>query len=328
MKIRFLTLLSFLPVLSFASLLARSSDLQAPVAIKIPMEQFLESKGYKAHFSNPVFYVELKNGTKAVLKFVAEDWKKPACAEVAAFRASKFLKINLVPPTIFYTQDNQTGTLQQYVEPFCDLMDKKNHQSAVHLLSPDIKASMQLFYFIFGQWDPDPSNMIISKQNKKLSLHLIDNGAMATPQKVRYGEHPFVLCFPATSFPDHDREPYFPFSRARTLPADARIWKQEFGHILSEKEILQLCKLKKPITFIIWKGKFYRKYGFGLPSSTSRYPKKLMKRLERLSLHDVQQFFANSIGCTFSEEFFQDILERRDQVLQAYTAYNLVQNSL
>ena len=34
MKLRFLALLSFLPVLSFASLLARSSDLQAPVAVK------------------------------------------------------------------------------------------------------------------------------------------------------------------------------------------------------------------------------------------------------------------------------------------------------
>ena len=175
MNIRLLALLSFLPFLFISSIFAHTSDLCAPIAVKVPMKQYLKSKGHKAHFSNPVFYVELKNKVKAVLKFVDKNYKKASCAEVAAFRASQFLRINLVPPTIFYEMESQPATLQQYVEPCFDLMNKKNYEQALNVVSPEVLASMQLFYFVFGQWDPDPSNMIISKHNQQFLLHLIDN---------------------------------------------------------------------------------------------------------------------------------------------------------
>jgi hypothetical protein len=285
---------------------------------KIPMEEFLQKNGHKAHFTNPVYFVELTSGLKAVFKLAEPHWMKPSIAEVAAFKASEFLRLHLVPPTTLHSSGSAIGSLQQYVEPSFDLMKKENYENTLKKASPIDLANIALFYFVFGQWDPDPSNMIAVERESQIHLRLIDNGAMGYMQKVRYGEHPFVHCFPETIFPNSNMEKSFPFAKVRTLSPHPAVWQQEFGSILSEQQIKQLCRLRRPVTFIIWKGRFYRQYRFGTPSYTSLYPKRTMQLLAQLTLKKVKSFFRNDLECTFSEEYFQDILERRDQVLAAY----------
>jgi hypothetical protein len=102
----------------------------------------------------------------------------------------------------------------------------------------------------------------------------------------------------------------------RTLPPHPEVWQEEFGVILSDEEIATLCALKKPIPFVIWNGQFWRQYGFGKPAKSAMYPADTLQALQNLSLQELRKFFINDFGVTFSEEYYCDILERRDQVIQ------------
>lgn len=279
-----------------------------------PMREFLQEWGQVAHFTSQVYLVELASGLKAVLKL---SCSRDAIAEVAAYRASEFLEIHLVPPTVLYVRGETVGSLQYYVEPSCDLMVEDNYLLARGKVSSEELANIELFYFIFGQWDPDPSNLIAVQEGEKVSFALIDNAAIGYRQKVRYGEYPFVLCFPDTHF-NSDSSPSFPFDSVRLLPPDESIWRAEFGSILSESQIKQLCKLRwNPVSFVISEGHLWRQYRFGEPSFTNHYPTQTMHKIQELDYQTLKRFYSNEVGFEFDNQYYEDILQRRDQVVSA-----------
>lgn len=285
---------------------------------QIPMADFLRQKGHKVHFTSPVFLVELESGIQAVFKVAESDWPQDAVAESAAYQASQFLGIHLVPPTVIRSHEGAIGSLQLYVEPSFDLMADDRYELALQKADPEELANIQLFYFVFGQWDPDPSNLIAVEREGAVHFALIDNAALGFRQKVRYGEYPFVLCFPDTHFPSGEEKNAFPFDKARLLPNLPEVWKKEFGDVLSDKEITRLCRLKKPVSFVIWENRFWRQYKFGKPAFTEFYPDQTMKRLGELDLAKIKTFFQNDLGFSFSKEYYEDILERRDQIIHTY----------
>lgn len=287
---------------------------------KVSMEEFLLRKGHVAHFTSAVYLATLTTGVQAVLKLVDAAWPRDALAEVAAYKASQFLGIHLVPPTVLYAKDGLVGSLQYYVEPSFDLMLEDNYLKAKERVSPNDLANIQLFYFIFGQWDPDPSNLIAVESQNKVHFALIDNAAIGYRQKTRYGDHPFVLCFPETIILIKSSLENFPFEEVRQLPPDIKIWEQEFGEILSKEQIKQICRLRwRPVAFVIWKGHFWRQYCFGSPSCTALYPIKTMEKIKELSREKLQEFYQNELQIVFDDEYFDEILERRDQVIQQIT---------
>ena len=279
------------------------------------MEEFLLNKGRIAHFTSEVYLVELASGIKAVLKLADTTWPRDAISEVAAYKASQFLEIHLVPPTVLFIKDDLVGSLQLYVEPSFDLMVADNYEQARKRISAEDLANIELFYFVFGQWDPDPSNLIALEVEGRVHFALIDNAAIGFAQKARYGDYPFVLCFPDTIFPKNISQEAFPFDNVRLLAPDKEVWQNEFGSILSEAQIEQLCKTRwRPIAFVIWGGHFWRQYGFGSPSYTEFYPSKTMKKFEELDHHKLKEFYNNGLGFEISDNYFDDILERRDQI--------------
>ncbi len=294
----------------------------AKVVSQISMRDFLLNKGHIAHFTSSVDLVKLESDVygslNAVLKIDDREWPRDSVAEVAAYRASSFLDLHLVPPTVFYEKDGIVGSLQYYVEPSLDLMVDGHYERSIQKVAPEDLANMQLFYFVFGQWDQDPSNMIIytnNPENRHYNIALIDNAAMGFLQKVQYGDHPFVLCFPAVSFPQEEEEKTFPFEKVRILPPDPEVWHREFGDLLNAQQRLALCRLKRPIRFVIWKGHLWRQYQFGQPACTDFYPSQLIEALKKLNYENVKQMFHNDWGVTFTDEYYRDILERRDQVI-------------
>jgi hypothetical protein len=286
---------------------------------KIPMREFLEKKGYTAHFNSDVSFVELEGGAQAVLKIVNPENTFEVIAEVVAYRAACFLGLDFVPPTLLYAENGQVGSIQAYVEPLYDLMKAGTYEDISKQVSHDVWANIQIFYFVFGQWDPDPSNMIATKHGNGVRLALIDNAAMGYLQKVRYGEHPFVLYFENVADVAAE-EISFPFEKVQTLPSDTAVWKEQFGALLSEEQINKLCQLRwHDIPFVFWKGHLWRQFQFGTPAYTTLYPPKTMDALQQLTLQNVKEFFHNDIGFQFPDEYFTDILERRDQIVQAYS---------
>jgi hypothetical protein len=318
-----LLLLSFLILLAPQKLqsfdfsgIAERLETEAIVS-QIPMEEFLEKQGHTVQFMSPVYLVELESGIKAVLKLSEPDWPRNAIAEVAAYKASCLLDIPLVPPTVLYMKDGLVGSLQYYVKPSFDLMAEDNYQKALAKVSKEELANIALFYFVMGQWDSGPSNFIAVEEREDVHFALIDNAAMGFRQKARYGDYAFVNCFSEKKFPK-DSDSVFPFEKARALPPVFEILEQEFGDVFNTEEIQRLCRLGMPIHFIVWQGKFWRQFRFGEPCYTDYYPPKTMQKLKELDLEKVQSLFENPFHFSFSEEFYQDLLERRDQVLQAF----------
>lgn len=284
---------------------------------KVCMEDFLLSKGHIAHFTSEVYLVKLATGIQAVLKLVDTSWPRDAVAEVAAYKASQFLGIHLVPPTVLYTREGLVGSLQYYVEPSFDLMLEDKYEEVKKRVSSNDLANIELFYFIFGQWDPDPSNLIAVEAKDRAHFALIDNAAIGYTQKTRYGDYPFVLCFPDTIFPIKTSLEAFPFDDVRLLPPDIKIWQTEFGTILSKSQIKQICQLQwSPVVFVIWNGHFWRQYRFGSPSHTDFYPMKSMEKIRELSYEKLQEFYNNELELVFDDEYFNEIMERRDQVIE------------
>jgi hypothetical protein len=283
---------------------------------QVPMQEFLLSKGHIAHFTSAVYLVTFATGIQAVLKLVDTSWPRDAIAEVAAYKASQFLGIHLVPPTVLYNRDGLVGSLQYYVEPSFDLMLEDNYENARQRASAEDLANMELFYFIFGQWDPDPSNLIAVEVGDKVHFALIDHAAMGYTQKTQYGDYSFVLCFPDIVFPETSQET-FPFENARLLPPDIQVWQNEFGSILTASQIEQICRLRwSPVVFVIWKGRFWRQYRFGSPSYTDFYPLKLMEKIKELNRKKLQEFYNNELGFVFGDEYFDEIIERMDQLIK------------
>lgn len=282
---------------------------------KTPMDEFLRLQGRLVHFTSEVYLIELASGTKAVLKIADPSWPRDAIAEVAAYKASQLLGMHLVPPTVLYAKDGLVGSLQYYVEPSFDLLMEGNYERAKERVSPEDLANIELFYFLFGQWDPGPSNLIAVEEGEGVYFALIDNAAIGYTQKCRYGEHPFVLCFPDTVFPKEQSEGAFPFHRVRLLPPDISLWEKEFGSVLSPMQIKEICKMKwSPVAFVIWQEHFWRQYRFGSPSYTDYYPPETMKKMMDLNLESLRMLFDNDLGFLFRDHYYESILERRDQL--------------
>ena len=297
--------------------------LQGEIVKKIPMQDFLSQEGQIVHFTSAVFFVELSTDEKAVMKEVSPT---SAVAEVAAYLASCFLEFNFVPPTRLYAKDGIVASLQHYVEPSVDLAKESNYEMVLRQLSAEERANIDIFYFVFGQWDPDGSNGIAMKLGEKFHLFLIDNAGMSFEQKVRFGEHPFVKVWPL-KISSHEEKP-FPFDQVRMISHDLASLRQELGDFLPEKKILTLSKVRSnTIYFILWKGHFWRQFRFGKPLVPEIYPPRTMEKLKRLTLPIIKGFFQNDIGAQFSEEFFNDILDRRDLVIRAYEQHLATQKA-
>ena len=225
--------------------------------------------------------------------------------------------LSLVPPTVLHTEDGVIASLQYYVEPAFDLATESQYEQILREISSQDLANINIFYFVFGQWDPDKSNIIVVQREQMHRLFLIDNAAMGSEQKVRYGEHPFVKLYSARV---PKSEGAFPFDQARTISTDPEILIQELANILTEEEIACLCEQKwcKELHFILWNGFFWRQFRFGKPSQTNLYPLHTMEALKRLDLSLLHQFFQSESSSEYSDVFFNAILDRRDQIMQAY----------
>ncbi|MGB8467413.1 MAG: hypothetical protein WCE21_00250 [Candidatus Babeliales bacterium] len=106
-------------------------------------------------------------------------------SEQALFNADRFLGLNLVPTTIIKEETDADNTkeicschvwIEQDSTPICSSTQLKK------TVTPTEWSGMNIFYFLFGQYDRHFGNIIIEKDTKK--LYLIDNEAVTNQQHV------------------------------------------------------------------------------------------------------------------------------------------------
>jgi len=295
-----------------------------------PMRDYLKHRGKKSDFNGNVHFVTLANGVKAVFKaYDAEEFAKEGFAGIAAYRAACWLGFPHIPPIVARTIGKQQGTLQLFVESEIDLLAKGALLEAAKKVPPLELAQLQLFYFIFGQWDTCSGNMIFVQRKKKYHLIAIDNDNICELQQVHYGCLPFVAL--DNSFLPNKTQHYkpssFPFGSAQTLQFDKVSDQLLVKSFISRWLFQRLVRTKKKIRCIIHQNRVWRQYLASsrpwesyLPAYTRCCPVATLNRLQQLDRSVLKNIFANAKKAPWlTSEYCDLILHRRDQVVKAFT---------
>jgi len=290
------------------------------IVSSVPMSDYLKEHHREATFTNSVFFITFQSGIRAVFKPCSHDEIKYAYGEVAAFKAARFLELDFVPPTVLRTIDGKIGSLQLYVETSLDSQDRKQFKWALEHANSDDLANLHLFHFVFGQWDSGPSNLLIHYDGKLVNLIAIDNGNIVDLQHVRYGELPFVQCWASDTLKTDDWDKEFPFDRVNILRNPT---PENIAAILGKDAPATLCKVlsRRPnLHYIIYHNALWRQFYANddtfVKSWSDHYPAKIIERLKKLMIEALTEIFADASGADFlTPEYFNAILERRDQVL-------------
>ena len=300
----------------------------SPVKSTIFMRDFLISKGQKANFDNKVTLITLEDGTKAVFKPVLQHDLGDAHAEVAAFKAAQFLGFPEIPPTIIRKIKNEIGSLQLYVEPTVDSLQPGVYEETLKKVSPEDLANLKLFYFVFGQWDTGPQNLIIRKELDGIHFVAIDNSGIKNRQYVHYGELPFVRICYSDVLDTKDWHLPFQYEKVKIIN-NTRFEKlsEIFGDKFPKKILKNLSKYTAPLPYAIYKNSLWIQFHKADPafliSHTIVYPKKTIDTLKRLNKKELNQIFSEAQGLDFlTKDYIEAILERRDQVIKAYESVN------
>lgn len=277
-----------------------------------PMSEHLKEQGKAMDFSGEVWLATLEGGVQAVFKTPYESLD--ADAEVAAYKASVFLGFPHVPPTVVRTIDGIYGSLQLYIDTNIDLLVDDNYNKVLKCVKADEIDKLNLFYFIFGQWDTGPHNLLAYTSADETHLVAIDNSGIKNRQNVLYGNLPYVRLFYNDAFNTDDFDQPFPFSDAETITADEM--KKRFGNKLPET-FYENHVHSQNIRFVLYKNSIWIQYHASdddfMKSYVARPSDEMLAAIRKIDLQALHDIFGER-----ADEFdLQGILDRRDQVLSS-----------
>jgi hypothetical protein len=293
------------------------------VISKVPMREFLSSKGKQVEFEGQVFLVELDNGLKAVFKCLSEDEMDDAYAEVAAYHASVELGFPYVPPTVIRSIESMKGSLQLFVDTPIDALAPGIFKQALEEADPEEVTNLKVFYFVFGQWDTGAHNTLILDGQETKHLIAIDNSGIKQRQYVRYGELPFVRTNYSEKLETDDWYGVpFPFDQVKTIPDPSpEKLKEVFGTAFPDSFYQSFKSYKSSLTYVIYQNSLWRQFHAGesefVKSYTATISEKTYQTLHSLYIKTLKHIFENVPAAEFvTDAYLQAILERRDQVLK------------
>ncbi len=291
-----------------------------PISI-ISMRKYLKTQNKLIDFDNEVYLVTLKNGIKAVFK-PGED----CLAEVCAYEASIFLGFPYIPPIILTSINGKKASLQLFIDTKIDPLAPNVYKNAFGEASNIDVANLKLFWFVFGQWDTGPHNIMILKNKSKTFLISIDNEGISNKQYVKYGELPFVSILYSDKFNTDDWwNTLFPFNEAVTIyECNEKKLRSIFNSKVPERFYLKF-RNRLPFTFkyVIYQNKLWRQFHTSdksfIKSYTEFFPKESIIKLEKLNIKILNKIFSQAKGTDFfTKKYIESILERRDQVLKTH----------
>ena len=296
----------------------------APIISIKNMRDVLSAEKKKIEFNGDVKLVTLEGGIKAVFKACPKNDLVEAYSEVVAFRVYQKFGFPVVPPTIIRKINNEVGSLQLYVNTDIDLLKDDIYKKVLSEANKDDLANLLLFYFVFGQCDTGPHNLLALRKDK-LYLIAIDNSALHNRSHVaHYGELPFVRVIYSDKLNTNDWEKDFPFNNAQIIrDMSEKNLKSIFGKKVPLRFYERFKNNKYPIKYIIYQNSVWAQYhafdrGF-VRSFTQYFPIDTIKTLQKLDLKTLEVIFNfPNKGDAFNKNYLQQILKRRDMVLDAY----------
>ena len=280
----------------------------------IPMRDYLASQHINIQFTHEVYLAILADGLKAVFK--PESTLKSSYAEVAAYRASAWLGLRLVPPTVLKKYKNQQGSLQFFVE-----FESRATQTSIAALNPKDKSDMHLFCFIFGKSGTHTGNRLVAVHNNRAYIALIDNASIRFLQQVHYGDFPFIYKGRSRNKSNKLTSNSFPFNEQKTFShGTLKELKTILGEYMSDRRIEDLWNKKRPITYCFWNNTLWikREQKTG-PNYTDVYYKSTLDQYKKLTKAVLEKLWSEWLHTDpqHVRQLIHLTLERRNQVLKA-----------
>lgn len=288
-----------------------------------PMRQALKEQGRYIDFDGEVFLVILENGIKAVFK---ESETSCSAAEIAAYKASLYLGFPHVPPVALREHAGMKGSIHLFVNTSIDLLKANEYKKALQKMSQEDIDNLKIFYFIFGQWDTGPHNLLTCCDGSKVYPIAIDNAAIQSIQYVRYGELPFVRTARRERVNPKNWHQPFPFESAQIIEnATVEKLRQLFGDKLPEYYYQNVILPPLPKTkfyqnqlkYVFYQNILWRQYAYTVKSYVTDCRYLNNDAIKNLDLNKLREIFADAKGEIFlTDGYLEQILARRDQVLQ------------
>jgi hypothetical protein len=243
--------------------------------------------------------------------------------EVGAYQAAKLVGYRLIPPTVARSIGDLTGSIQYFVDSPVDLLalTRQQREQLWTKVSVKEKSERDIFNFVFGQWDRHWGNVLVDEAR---SLIAIDNGAVRSRQMVRFGELPFIARLPfkgeAAKKAAGTDWGSFPFNQSILLERPTKeAFTEIVGQYVDSMSIDRFWKERTDTTMriVIWDNHVWiQAIGFGnygpiLPMS---FPKETMQAYRKLTYENLRTALPFP---AFSDKQIFEILERRDQILEA-----------
>jgi hypothetical protein len=297
----------------------------------IPMHEHLQKNNAQVDYSSDVYFAECVDGKRGVFK-VQHDTEGEMFAEVAAYRASEWLGLHMVPPTII-TRDahGRWGSLQDYIEPAFDWIKIGKTKCIEELVDQSEVDAMRLFYFVFGQWDIGASNQIIYTKEGKNHIALIDNGVLYDEQQIQYSDFAFIhYGAPYREPVNYLSKTPFPFDKVQQgIPNEQlKEWLCYFG-IPEETAFAMINRAERNntnIRYVIWNNAFwiqYYKYYLRVKANYVEHPNpELIEKFKKLTKQDLCSFWAEGLKDNYDYvmRLIDLTLERRDQLCNAHVS--------
>ena len=312
----------FLGLLLVGPAASQEVPLSGPFVKAANLEQVIRSQGKSWEGSSQIWLLDLQNGTRAVFRSEDEPWGSQA--EVAGYRFSHWLGLQLVPTTIPRTiakkewpgswpfaGDSRQGSLQAYLP-----------SGKAAPVDPDTQADIEVISYIMGRYDNHSGNLIFDQQSRP---HMVDFENTLEIQKTRYGQISYVRRGkPRPDLPSRDGE--FPYDRPDQLvdPSLADIqakfspwwvyWTEGMESLYRQTR----HSADHTVNYAIWDHRLWvqARAGSRHPAFTEHYHPSTMRRLQQL---DAQQLAA-LLPSPYGPEHVATMLERTRAVLQAWQA--------
>ncbi len=289
------------------------------------LEQVKSSQGLPWEGSNSLWLLDLRDGTQAVFRSEDDPWGSQA--EVAGFRLSRWLEMELVPPTVPrnlrreewptttpwpFPQEVRTGSLQLYLKA----------QPASAALEPLERADIEVLSFIMGRYDNHSGNLLTGQDGQPV---VIDFENSLELQQVRYGQMPYARRGARRNdLPSLSALQPFPFDHPQKLVNPSRedirtclspwwtYWPEGMGTLYEHTQHLE----DKTVHYVIWDHRLWVQVRARSrhPAWTDQYRDSTMEKLAQLDASTLQSL----LPPPYSADHVRDILERAHQVLQAW----------
>jgi hypothetical protein len=289
------------------------------IAIRIPLREYLASKGMSAAFTSEAQYILFKDGTKAIFKPVDKEDPKEvaeAQAEETAYWAAVEFGFVVVPAAVFHTFINpkngqeEVGSLQYFIEGAPNMaVAHAQYESALATgrITPLQLVCIKLYGYLLNQWDLCGNNILMhTKEDSQIDLIPIDNANSSHEQYVQYGQHPFVKSVKLQeTYAAEDEGRPFPFDKLIMLPENHTqdMIQDAFKGRLPEFYFIYTYKYHagKPFRGAAYKGHLWYQCDAHEPTTfrLSRkdvIPVEILEKIKRIDLPMLERIFEPARG--------------------------------